>query len=360
MNGQSVSPGAWSLSGTGEWDEIAAAGVLPSNPRNILIEASVRGDAEAAGISFGPYKDFLAPVGRDTGERRLQFEIDADARHWVFRADGTLMERQWWDGAVHSVDDLLDGTLLFKARHAREVVFRDLVISRFESSCCISVVMTCRRFAQRLRVSLASWCRQRIPSGALEVIVVNPHSPDATHEVIASMACAYPEVRVRELLVDASLAHNKGAMLNRGIDASRGDCLWLTDADCIYPPDAVVRALEAVDTGAALFYGERRHLVRRATDSLLAGRLDVARDFDAVIAMTEEQPDFYPWGYGQIARRELMQRVRYREDIDGFGASDGAFLEACREAGVPFVPIDGLRCVHLAHPFAWNGTVAFL
>src|SRR6476659_9898923 len=125
------------------------------------------------------------------------------------------MERTWWDAAIESVDDILGGALTLKAHKAEEVVFRDLSLHRFESSCRISVILSCYRLAQRLLVSLRNWCRQRLPAGALEVIVANPQSPDGTHEVVAARAAAYPEVRVRELAPDGGMARNKGFMLNR-------------------------------------------------------------------------------------------------------------------------------------------------
>jgi hypothetical protein len=348
----------WTLASGGEWSEVVI-GALPKS-RNSLVEVSMCGAAEAAGISFGSYKDFLAPVARHMGERRLQVEIDADARRWTFRADGVLMGREWWDGAVRTVDDLIDTTLTLKSHNTDEVVFRDLTIRSFESSCRVSVVMTCCRFAQRLRVALASWCRQRVPSGTIEIIVVNPESPDGTHQVMASMAAAYPEVRLREFCVAGTRARNKGWMLNRGSEASVGEWVWFTDADCVFPDDAVARLLAAQFTPSSLGYGERRHLAKVTTDVVLAGRIDPTLEFDRLADQSRGVADIYPWGFTQILHRSQLERIRYREDVDNFAGSDGAFIEDCRKAGLHEVRLDGLRCLHLAHPFAWYGTNHFL
>src|SRR5262249_12304622 len=151
---------------------------------------------------------------------RLHLEVDAAAGRWAFRVDGRLMESCWWNTDVRSVIDLLDGTLTLKAKRAVNVSFRNLRIETFDASCRLSVIMTCTRFLQRLRVSLRNWCHQDLPTGTYEVLVVNPQSPDGTHEHLAAVARSYLHVRVREIAVGSELACNKGAMINRAVAAS--------------------------------------------------------------------------------------------------------------------------------------------
>jgi glycosyltransferase involved in cell wall biosynthesis len=269
------------------------------------------------------------------------------------------MERQWWDAAVTGVDDLFAGTVTVKARWAEEVTFRNFAVRTLDSSPRITVVVACYRFAQRLRVALTSWCRQQVPSGALEVIVLNPASPDGTHEIVASMAAAYPEVRLREIPIPAAQARNKGYMLNRGISASRGEWIWMTDADCVFPPDAVARLLGSNADPAALHFGERRHLTQASTDLLLAGRIDPSAGFE-LVANDVGGVEAYPWGYTQIVHRSRRGWLRYREDLKHFAGYDETFLEQWRAAGLPESRLDGVTCLHLSHPFAWYGTDRFL
>jgi Glycosyl transferase family 2 len=343
-----------------EWVEsVVAEGSALRELRNVLVEVTVQGAAEAAGLSLGPFKDFLVPVEHGHGERRLQLEIDGVTRTWAFRADGVLMVREWWDAAVTSIDDLFGGTLTVKTRWPKEVTFHGLSIRPLESSPRVTVIMTCHRFAQRLRVALASWCRQRVPSGALEIIVLNPESPDGTHEVVASMAAAYPEVRLREIRVAAAHARNKGYMLNRGVEASRGDWIWMTDADCVFAPDSVAHLLGSNADPAALLFGERRHLTKASTDLLLAGRVDPSAEF-TLVADDVGFVEAYPWGYTQIVHRSQSARLRYREDLEHFAGSDETFIENWRNAGLPEVRVDGVTCLHLIHPFSWYGTDRYL
>lgn len=239
---------------------------------------------------------------------------------WAFRVDGQLMNRSWWDSAVDSVEDLLNGTLALKTKGAGDVLFQDLTVRTLEASCSLSVIMTCHRFLQRMRLSLRNWCHQDLPSGALEVLVVNPQSPDGTHEHLGTVARSYSDVRVCEIPVASELATNKGAMINRAIAASRGEWIWLTDADCLFSPDSAARVLEQIHgRHDNLFYGERRRLTKMQTDALLSGRNDALREFDDLARATSAQePERYQWGYTQIVHRSTLERVRYDEEFNNF------------------------------------------
>lgn len=337
------------------------AGAL-RHQRNVVIEATVTGRAEAAGLSFGDYKDFLTPLPEHNRPRLLQLEVDVASGCWAFRVDGRLQERQWWDAAITTSADLLPGTLTLKGRHVVEARFSDLHVRAFDASCRLSVVITCYRFLQRLRLSLRNWCQQDLPSGAHEVIVVNPESPDGTHEHLAAVGRSHPFMRVREIVVAEATATNKGAMINRGLTAASGDWIWITDADCLFAPGCASQVLAALDGRAdRLTFCERRFLSQAQTDALLTGRLDSVRDFEALAAAPAARPpEASPWGYTQIVSRRAIERVRYREDLNHFAHSDGMFVTDCRRHGIAPQRLDGLFCVHMDHPFAWYGTRTFL
>lgn len=331
-------------------------------PKNFVVELTISGKAEAAGLSFGGFKDFLANVDTHTGPRHLQLEVDLDAGRWAFRVDGRLQKRCWWDVAVSSVEDILTGDLRLKVRYAEEVQFRDLAIHALEASCRLSVIVTCHRFLQRLRLSLRNWCHQDLPSGEYEVLVVNPQSPDGTHEHLAAVSRSYPHIRLREISVDNDLAMNKGAMINRALAMSRGEWIWLTDADCLFGPECAAKVLQEVSGRPNhLFFGERRFLTTAQTDALLSGRLDPLREFDDLaVAAVARQPETYQWGYTQIVHRSTLERLPYGEEHNHFAHSDGIFAEACKRNGVMPRRIEGLFCLHLDHPFAWYGSDMFL
>lgn len=343
---------AWQPWGSATWDGLHA----------FTIEVTAGGKAGAAGLSFGPYKDFLVPLESNRGPRRLQLQVDLVADRWQFRVDGQLMPRAWWDSGVRSARDLISGTLGLKARHLDHVLFQDLTLYNSSPSCELSVIITCNRFLQRLRVTLRNWCYQDLERSTYEVLIVNPQSPDGTHEHLMAVARCYPELRVREVPVDAGIAMNKGAMINEAFRQSRGSWVWLTDADCLFGTHSAASVMAQLGNRRnCLFYGQRRYLTQAQTDALLAGRYDGIADFDALAASEHQRPDENaPWGYTQIVHRSILERLPYREDINHFAHSDSAFIDMCRRKQIKPTPIAGLYCLHLDHPFAWYGTNVFL
>jgi hypothetical protein len=332
-----------------------------SDSRNLLLQAYCEGAAELAGLSFGPFRDFLAPLTASPNVIRcLQLELDRDVGLWTFRVDGQLQLRQWWDRDVTGIEDFFTGKLSVKARRPKEVRFHGLSIRAFDSPCRLTVVTTCHRFLQRLRITLRNWCRQNIPAGAIEVIVVNPESPDGLHEHLAAVSAACPHVRLREIPAPASLARNKGAMINRAIQAAQGDWIWLADSDCLFDADAAADVLKWTQSNPpGLLFCERRFLSHESTQGLLAGTLDGLADFRRL----SDEPLYSqaePIGYTQIAPRGELLRLKYREDVNNYSWTDVAFRMKCESQGLRPMRIDGLSCLHLAHPFSWHGAPIFL
>jgi hypothetical protein len=345
-----------------EWASLEWHGGLTDLARGTCfsIELTVMGDADAAGISFGSYRDLLA---RGPGTHHLRVDIDSGANTWSLSVDGQQQRDEWWGSAIGSARDLLGGRLTLKARHAADVRFSDLAIHERDGACLLSVVLTCSRFLQRMRLGLRTWCAQDMPSGTLEVLIVNPESPDGTAEHLGAVARSSRHVQVNEIRVPRGLATNKGAMINRALDQARGACVWITDADCLFPPHAAREALRQAQAAPRhLYYLRRHHLSSSQTDALLAGSLEPVRDFDhlsATLPATAPE-DHAPWGYTQLLPRTAATEIRYREDINHFAHSDEIFIAFCRQHGYPPRALDGLRCLHLEHPFAWNGTPGFL
>ena len=361
--------GAWAWHGGGmrftategdwgslRWDRFTA-GARRAMGR-FRVEVTVSGQARAAGISLGDWRDLLARLEPSGAPRRIAFEADLVSGCWSLFVDGQMQARSWWDDKI-SADDLDGGDLYLKAFGGRDVRFSDLAVTALEPiPCRLSVILTCHRFARRLQLSLRNWCEQTLPAGSFEVLVVNPGSPDATHSVLKAAERAWPHVRVREIPMSGT-TRNKGEMINHAFERCRGEWIWLTDSDCVFPRDAAARALEfaAGIEGPALLYGERRFLSSVETDALLAGRFDALGGFDAIAATADgRSPQTEPWGYTQIVRRETFQQHRYTGAMNHFAHSDGQFIADCRNAGAPLLAIPGLTCLHLDHPFSWFGT----
>jgi hypothetical protein len=368
---QSPDAAAWSWRNGGlclgdsgcEWSSVLWKLCDPTTWRRLpsfVLAVTVQGEGDHAGFSFGHFKDFLAEVKPQA--RRLQLELDGGTGQWRFRVDGQLMEATWWNSAVTSADDILHETLMLKARWPREVTFTDFSLTLFAASCKISVVMTCSRFLQRLRLALRSWSHQESPGGLHEVMVVNAGNPDGTHEHLRAVARSYPELRICEIAVPSALASNKGAMINAAIPHCHGEWLWFTDADCLFPLNAVDLAWQYVHgRQRRLLYGQRRYLTQARTEELLAGKIDSLSSFDALAGEALERcPEDAPWGYTQIVHRSALSRLKYPESFDHFAHGDNHFVKACKLRRILPERVPGLFCLHLDHPFAWYGSSEFL
>ena len=99
----------------------------------------------------------------------------------------------------------------------------------------VTVVVPVRDGAATIRTCIEALLAQDWPREALELIVVDNRSSDATRAVVAT----YPVRLLEERQVQSSYAAR-----NRGVAASHGEILAFTDADCV-PDPGWIRALAA-------------------------------------------------------------------------------------------------------------------
>ncbi len=87
-----------------------------------------------------------------------------------------------------------------------------------------------------------------------EVIVVDDGSADNTSALVTEWQRKFECLRV----LRNSLNSGKGASIRRGIIASRGEVVFITDADLPGHPEDILRLLEALRKGAAVAIASRR------------------------------------------------------------------------------------------------------
>jgi len=90
-----------------------------------------------------------------------------------------------------------------------------------------------------------------IDAADLEIVVVDDGSPDATSEAARDGGAD------RVLLLEQN--QGKGAAVRAGMLAATGRTIVFTDVDLAYPPYQIVDLLEAVEVGADVAVGNRRH-----------------------------------------------------------------------------------------------------
>jgi hypothetical protein len=145
---------------------------------------------------------------------------------------------------------LLAGTLLAWLRYARAlaVMARAPALPRTEPALPagsawprLSIVVACRNEAAAVRGAMSSLLAQDYPT--LEIVAVDDRSEDATGPILNELATADPRLRV--VRVDALPAGwlGKTHVLHRGAAESVGEWILFTDADVVFAPDALRRAV---------------------------------------------------------------------------------------------------------------------
>src|SRR5690349_15983951 len=86
-----------------------------------------------------------------------------------------------------------------------------------------------------------------------EVIIVDDGSTDNTSVLISEWQRGFECLRVLRNAVNSG----KGASIRRGILGSRGECVFLTDADLPGRTEDILRLLEALRNGAAVAVASR-------------------------------------------------------------------------------------------------------
>ena len=166
----------------------------------------------------------------------------------------------------------------------------------------VSIIIPVFNQGRELERCLSALERQTYPARRLEVIVVD----NGSDEPIGRVTERFSFVRAIHEPTPGSYAAR-----NRGIEASRGEILAFTDADCVPADDWVEHGVRAVEglPGAGMVAG-RIELTFPNPHRRTAVEL-----FEAVFAFPQEK--FLTWGFGATANL-----VTTRATIDQVGPFD--------------------------------------
>jgi glycosyltransferase involved in cell wall biosynthesis len=105
----------------------------------------------------------------------------------------------------------------------------------------ISLIFAARDEEEKLPAALATLAALDYPQ--LEIIAVDDRSQDATGRILDDFAAAHSRFRVVHVTEIPSGWLGKTHALQKGFEASSGECLLFTDADVRFKPDVVRRAV---------------------------------------------------------------------------------------------------------------------
>jgi dolichyl-phosphate beta-glucosyltransferase len=193
----------------------------------------------------------------------------------------------------------------------------------------LSLILPCFNEAERLPATLATYLAQ-LPTtpGAVEVLVVDDGSTDATAEVAQAVAAADARVRV----LNSCPNHGKGFAVRAGMLAGSGELLVFTDADGAYGPCDLQRIIQALES-APVAIGTRgadtaAPLARRVASRAFNFALHLLPD----LPFTDTQCGLK--GFRRQAAHQLFGRAR----VNGF-AFDVELLLLARRLGLPVAEV---------------------
>jgi len=98
----------------------------------------------------------------------------------------------------------------------------------------VSVIVAARNEEKTIRACVDSILEQDYPKDRYEIIVVDDGSSDGTAAIVSALMDAMPSVKL--ITMNGEPGGNKPRAVSAGIEASSGDMILLTDADCIAGP----------------------------------------------------------------------------------------------------------------------------
>lgn len=129
---------------------------------------------------------------------------------------------------------------------------RDQVQTSLNST--VSVIIAARNEKINLPDCLESIANQTYPFSLYEIIIVNDGSTDGTETICNDFAKRYSNIKSIQVK-DDTIIRGKANALAQGIDASSGEIILITDADCTVPRTWVEQTANRFDNEIGLIGG---------------------------------------------------------------------------------------------------------
>jgi len=194
----------------------------------------------------------------------------------------------------------------------------------------VSVVIPAHDEIARLGPLLESLRAQVYPS--FDVVFVDDRSTDGTTELLEAFAASWPEGRVRLLRLTANPGPNfKQYGLARGIEASDGELVLLTDADCEMAGDWIsAMAAQLADEKVGLAVGPVFKRIEGERFYDLYQAFDHAVRYTYLAGTTGLGAPCGAFGNNMIVRRTALDRIGGYEAVPYSVTEDAALVAVVR------------------------------
>jgi len=227
-----------------------------------------------------------------------------------------------------------------------------------------SVLTCCHKYLQRLRVFLASLARQDLPLEEFEVVVTDPGSPDGLKDYLETLRRAQPGMNVVRVEVPEEKRRNRGWMIARAFECSRGRTVMAADCDIVMPPDFIRTMLAESEQHPKNVLGVYRNLLSpETTAAIIVGLIDPVAGFPRLMQEDHHEDQGFRGviGYCQVVPRTVMEKTGYPQEFDHIATSDVEFVKRLgQQQDVTPHFVKSTRVLHLWHPRNWEGTEEFL
>ena len=183
----------------------------------------------------------------------------------------------------------------------------------------VSVVIPAHNEEAKLGATLASLATQKY-SGTLEFVIVNDRSTDATESIIQHYAQADARFRLVNVHLPSRRLSPKVNAVNTGIQASSGEIILTSDADCQYPETWVSGMVSHFEPDVAMVVGYVES-TRQGDDSGAVQRFE-STDWLSLM-LTSMALTHFGWKFASSANNQGYRRSAFQA-IGGFGASGRA------------------------------------
>ncbi len=116
----------------------------------------------------------------------------------------------------------------------------------------VSVVVAVRNEELFISTLLTSLRVQDFPLEGFEVIIVDDHSTDRSHQIISEWITQNPRIQCS---IISSGGHGKKCALTDGIQNTKGEIILTTDADCVLPADWISRMVMSFHHNTSMVIG---------------------------------------------------------------------------------------------------------